>query len=125
MSLDLNQLHDDGNDHAQRVTGRYCKDHAGMICQVGGFYWRGRQGKQTTGVWIDFSGELMNLIDGRGLFFIVTHRLYTQGTRSTDPGLVTSNDGKSIDGESETKPMLVVQLFTAKALGDSWFPLRI
>lgn len=31
---------------------RYCKDHAGMICQVGGFYWRGIAGG--TGVWVDF-----------------------------------------------------------------------
>jgi hypothetical protein len=33
---------------------RYCKDHAGRICQVGGFYWKG--GKKS--VWVDFDGEL-------------------------------------------------------------------
>ena len=31
---------------------RYCKDHAGRICQVGGFYWRGAQ----KSVWVDFDG---------------------------------------------------------------------
>jgi hypothetical protein len=31
---------------------RYCKDHAGQICQVGGFYWKGEKS-----VWIDFAGR--------------------------------------------------------------------
>ncbi|WWD17796.1 hypothetical protein CI109_102238 [Kwoniella shandongensis] len=43
---------DEGDVGTERVLGRYCKDHAGMICQVGGFYWRGRGDK--AGVWIDF-----------------------------------------------------------------------
>ena len=34
---------------------RYCKDHAGMICQVGGFYWRG----SGQNVWINFEGKLI------------------------------------------------------------------
>ena len=33
---------------------RYCKDHAGQICQVGGFYWKGEKS-----VWIDFAGGSM------------------------------------------------------------------
>ena len=48
----------DGDDEAPRLVGRYCKNHAGMICEVGGFYWRGREGKEETGVWVDFDGEL-------------------------------------------------------------------
>lgn len=42
-----------GAGDAGRGEERYCKDHAGMICQVGGFYWRG----SGQNVWIDFSGE--------------------------------------------------------------------
>ena len=42
----------------ERLSARYCKDHAGMICNVAGFYWRG--GKESTGVWIDFDGECVN-----------------------------------------------------------------
>ena len=48
----------DGDDEAPRLVGRYCKDHAGMICEVGGFYWRGGpMFKQGSGVWIDFDGK--------------------------------------------------------------------
>lgn len=32
--------------------GRYCKDHAGMICQPTGFY-----SKERRGLWLDFDGE--------------------------------------------------------------------
>ncbi|WVW82419.1 hypothetical protein I302_104429 [Kwoniella bestiolae CBS 10118] len=42
----------DGDERSEKVMGRYCKDHAGMICQVDGFYWRGYGSK--AGVWIDF-----------------------------------------------------------------------
>lgn len=46
-----------------RGEERYCKDHAGMICQVGGFYWRG----SGQNVWIDFSGKsLSSVADSRG-----------------------------------------------------------
>ncbi|OCF32801.1 hypothetical protein I317_00873 [Kwoniella heveanensis CBS 569] len=44
---------EEGDQRSDRVMGRYCKDHAGMICQVGGFYWRGQQGN--AGIWIDFA----------------------------------------------------------------------
>ena len=48
----------DEDDEAPRLVGRYCKDHAGMICEVGGFYWRGGPvSKQGSGVWIDFDGK--------------------------------------------------------------------
>ena len=40
---------------------RYCKDHAGMICDVNGFYWRGVGSTQDgAGIWIDFHGELLS-----------------------------------------------------------------
>ncbi|WRT64261.1 uncharacterized protein IL334_001192 [Kwoniella shivajii] len=43
---------EDGDERSDKVIGRYCKDHAGMICQVGGFY--GRDSNTKVGVWIDF-----------------------------------------------------------------------
>ncbi|WVQ97268.1 hypothetical protein IAU59_004379 [Kwoniella sp. CBS 9459] len=43
----------DGDRRSDRVMGRYCKDHAGMICQVGGFYWRGQRGNAC--IWVDFA----------------------------------------------------------------------
>jgi hypothetical protein len=46
---------DPGTDLEDRVVARYCKDHAGMICNAKGFYWRSR--KEDAGVWIDFDGE--------------------------------------------------------------------
>nr|XP_019000437.1 uncharacterized protein I203_06851 [Kwoniella mangroviensis CBS 8507]OCF63898.1 hypothetical protein I203_06851 [Kwoniella mangroviensis CBS 8507] len=41
-----------GDERSEKVMGRYCKDHAGMICQVDGFYWRGDSNK--AGIWIEF-----------------------------------------------------------------------
>jgi hypothetical protein len=49
LSRDINL----GVDGEQKEE-RYCKDHAGRICQVGGFYWKGGQ----KSVWVDFDGEL-------------------------------------------------------------------
>lgn len=37
------------------AVGRYCRDHAGLVCAADGFYWRDGRGK--AGVWIDFKGE--------------------------------------------------------------------
>lgn len=48
LSRDIN-LGIDGDQKEER----YCKDHAGRICQVGGFYWKGSQ----KSVWVDFDGE--------------------------------------------------------------------
>ncbi|WWC99796.1 hypothetical protein V866_006704 [Kwoniella sp. B9012] len=42
-----------GDERSEKVMGRYCKDHAGMICQVDGFYWRGDGDK--AGIWIEFN----------------------------------------------------------------------
>ena len=50
--------------NAEGEAKRYCKDHAGMICEVGGFYWRG-DGKGGAGVWIDFDGQLSIPSSGR------------------------------------------------------------
>lgn len=47
----------EGDDEAPRLVGRYCKDHAGMICDVVGFYWRVGSGREGIGGWIDFNGE--------------------------------------------------------------------
>ena len=47
---------DTSDDDAERIVGRYCKDHAGLVCAAKGFYWRDARGK--AGVWIDFDGEL-------------------------------------------------------------------
>lgn len=44
------------DDDAERMVGRYCKDHAGLVCAADGFYWRDANGK--AGVWVEFSGEL-------------------------------------------------------------------
>ncbi|WWC58470.1 uncharacterized protein I303_101013 [Kwoniella dejecticola CBS 10117] len=43
----------EAGDESDRVLGRYCKDHAGMICQAEGFYWRA-DGKRAE-VWINFA----------------------------------------------------------------------
>jgi hypothetical protein len=46
------------DDSAERVGGRYCKDHAGMILQVEGFHWRGGgRGGEKEGIWVDFAGR--------------------------------------------------------------------
>ncbi|WOO85242.1 uncharacterized protein LOC62_06G008743 [Vanrija pseudolonga] len=42
----------DSDDEDAERTGRYCKDHAGLVCAVDGFYWRDRKGR--SGVWIEF-----------------------------------------------------------------------
>lgn len=47
LSRDPNLLDGDGDREE-----RYCRDHAGMICQVGGFYWKGAE----RSTWIDFAG---------------------------------------------------------------------
>jgi hypothetical protein len=49
-------LGDDGDAPRAGAVGRYCRDHAGMVCAADGFYWRDARGK--SGVWIDFKGEL-------------------------------------------------------------------
>lgn len=50
-------LDEDGGDaRSEKVMGRYCKDHAGMICTIKGFYWR--RERDSSGVWIEFDGEL-------------------------------------------------------------------
>ncbi|KIR56320.1 hypothetical protein I315_01385 [Cryptococcus gattii Ru294] len=43
---------DDGDARSEKVMGRYCKDHAGMICTAKGFYWR--RERDSSGVWIEF-----------------------------------------------------------------------
>lgn len=49
-------LDEDGGDaRSEKVMGRYCKDHAGMICTIKGFYWR--RERDSSGVWIEFDGE--------------------------------------------------------------------
>jgi len=45
------------DDEENQTMGRYCRDHAGMICKAGGFYWRGRGGKAA--IWVDFNGEFV------------------------------------------------------------------
>ncbi|WVQ70911.1 hypothetical protein IAR50_000436 [Cryptococcus sp. DSM 104548] len=45
---------DEGDIRSERVMGRYCKDHAGMICKTKGFYWRNGEGEDASKVWIDF-----------------------------------------------------------------------
>ena len=44
----------DLNAENPRLVGRYCKDHAGMICKVDGFYFRGEDDQQR--VWVEFEG---------------------------------------------------------------------
>lgn len=46
---------DGGDARSEKVMGRYCKDHAGMICTAKGFYWR--RERNNSGVWIEFDGE--------------------------------------------------------------------
>lgn len=46
---------DDEDARSEKVMGRYCKDHAGMICTAKGFYWR--RERDSSGVWIEFDGE--------------------------------------------------------------------
>ncbi|UOH80150.1 hypothetical protein LQV05_002799 [Cryptococcus neoformans] len=49
----LMALDEDGGDaRSEKVMGRYCKDHAGMICTIKGFYWR--RERDSSGVWIEF-----------------------------------------------------------------------
>lgn len=55
LSRELNV--DGAGEGSGAMEERYCKDHAGRICQVGGFYWRGA----AKSVWIDFDGELARL----------------------------------------------------------------
>ncbi|WWC66511.1 uncharacterized protein I206_100413 [Kwoniella pini CBS 10737] len=49
---DSNTHIDEGDERSDKVMGRYCKDHAGLICQAHGFYWRGDARRPA--VWIDF-----------------------------------------------------------------------
>lgn len=37
------------------IQARYCKNHAGMICNVKGFYWKSN--KEKGGIWVEFEGE--------------------------------------------------------------------
>lgn len=57
MAMDLNVLDSNSSmgldrEKGEEVEGRYCKDHAGMICSQKGFYSR-----DSPGVWVDFDGE--------------------------------------------------------------------
>ncbi|KLT42212.1 DUF1766-domain-containing protein [Cutaneotrichosporon oleaginosum] len=45
-------LANDGDAPRAGAVGRYCRDHAGMVCAADGFYWRDARGK--AGVYIDF-----------------------------------------------------------------------
>lgn len=51
----LLMLLDTNTPQEERITARYCKDHAGMICNVKGFYWR--LSSESEGIWVDFAGE--------------------------------------------------------------------
>ncbi|TXT10900.1 hypothetical protein VHUM_01651 [Vanrija humicola] len=42
----------ESDDEDEQYTGRFCKDHAGLVCAVDGFYWRDRKGR--SGVWVEF-----------------------------------------------------------------------
>ncbi|ODO07284.1 hypothetical protein L198_00863 [Cryptococcus wingfieldii CBS 7118] len=50
---------DDGDVRSERVMGRYCKDHAGMICKEKGFYWRNGEGEHASKVWVDFEDYVL------------------------------------------------------------------
>lgn len=41
------------DDDSPRAVGRYCRDHAGLVCAADGFYWRDSKGK--AGVWVTFN----------------------------------------------------------------------
>jgi hypothetical protein len=63
---------------------RYCKDHAGRICQVGGFYWRGAQ----KSVWVDFDGK------PDPAEVMLMNRAYTDHVRPTDSDATSYYYGK-------------------------------
>ncbi|KAL1410409.1 hypothetical protein Q8F55_004420 [Vanrija albida] len=42
----------ESDEEGEERTGRYCKDHAGLVCAVDGFYWSDRRGR--SGVWVEF-----------------------------------------------------------------------
>ena len=46
------------DEAGEKIGVRYCKDHAGMICNAKGFYWRAK--KDDTGIWIDFEGKFLS-----------------------------------------------------------------
>ncbi|BEI87905.1 uncharacterized protein CcaverHIS019_0106230 [Cutaneotrichosporon cavernicola] len=46
-------LGDDGDAPRVGAVGRYCRDHAGMVCAADGFYWRDAKGK--SGVYVAFN----------------------------------------------------------------------
>jgi len=91
-------------EEAPRLVGRYCKDHAGMICEVGGFYWTGGKVREGSGVWIGFDGGLHRLPPPRSeqgqshsRLTKSVLRVYTSRAGAADAGAVKDDDGESTD----------------------------
>lgn len=83
------------------VQARYCKDHAGMICNAKGFYWRSN--KETTGIWVDFDGQsalylAWMVMSGGWADFC---RIHSGWIGTADSGFVANDHGESLDGQGE------------------------
>ncbi|WWC86357.1 uncharacterized protein L201_001231 [Kwoniella dendrophila CBS 6074] len=61
LSVRDTNIIEESDERSDRIMGRYCKDHAGMICQVDGFYWKGDGSKPA--IWIDFDEFLPSNLD--------------------------------------------------------------
>ncbi|KAK8866005.1 hypothetical protein IAR55_001156 [Kwoniella newhampshirensis] len=85
---------EDGDVGTERVMGRYCKDHAGMICQVGGFYWRGRGDK--AGVWINFDDYIPSHL-GQQTQTLLRMTMESKLTAKESPGFLYAYELKDLE----------------------------
>jgi hypothetical protein len=96
LSRDINI--DEGEDGSLVEEERYCKDHAGRICQVGGFYWRGG----AKSVWVDFGGQSPVLVGDRDSKEIVLIlRVHSGYTGAADADATADHYGKQAHGQGE------------------------
>ncbi|WVQ82557.1 hypothetical protein IAT38_004686 [Cryptococcus sp. DSM 104549] len=84
----------EGDVRSERVMGRYCKDHAGMICNAKGFYWRGKGRK--AGVWVDF-GDYIPLDIGQQTQTLLRMTMESNLTAKEEPGFLYAYELKDLE----------------------------
>jgi hypothetical protein len=96
LSRDINI--GEGEDGSLVKEERYCKDHAGRICQVGGFYWRGG----AKSVWVDFGGQsFVPDVDHDSKEMKLMLRVHPGHTGPADADFTTDHYGKQAHGQGE------------------------
>ncbi|WVO12986.1 hypothetical protein L204_100595 [Cryptococcus depauperatus] len=87
----------EGDVRSERVMGRYCKDHAKMICDAKGFYWRSTEGD--AGIWIDFD-EYIPKDSGQQTQTLLRMAMESKLTAKEAPGFLYAYELKDLETDS-------------------------